>query len=92
MDGRIGSRFDAAAIAVGGLILGDPGVAKASDLLIGGEQPDILARGALVALATQAKSCCITAGDAMGASGRFPSGRGNPLTQFPCKRGYDRLT
>jgi hypothetical protein len=48
VDRRIGSGFDAAVIAVDGLIVGDLGVAKAIGLLLGSEQLDILTQRTLI--------------------------------------------
>jgi hypothetical protein len=50
MEDRDGSGFDAAVIAIDGLVAADRGVLEAIGLLLGGEQLDILAQRALVAL------------------------------------------
>src|SRR5262249_34087949 len=49
VDRRIGSGFDAAVIAIDGLMLGNLGVAKAIGLLLGSEQLDIFTQRALIA-------------------------------------------
>ena len=50
MEDRDGSGFDAAVIAIDGLVAADCGVLEPIGLLLGGEQLNILAQRALIAL------------------------------------------
>src|SRR5262245_2615242 len=54
MDRRVGSGFDAAVIAIDGLMAADRGVLEAVRLLLGGEKLDVLAQRGLIALACPA--------------------------------------
>lgn len=50
MQDRIVSRFDAAVIAIHGFVAADPGVFEILGFLLGSEEFDVLAQGALIAL------------------------------------------